>query len=109
MKNLKVLPIALLIATTSLFATEIVPDIPAKDIRVQVADLLNSPDFSLDESVTVNVMFTFSSEGDIVLLKVDSTDQNIVKYISKNLNHKMIATPGEVNRVFTLPLRINKL
>jgi len=108
MKNLKVLSIALLIATTSLFATEIVPDIPVKEIRVQVADLFETPEFYLDEDTIVNILFTFSSAGDIVVLKVDSTDKEVLKYVSKYMNHKMIQTPGEVNRIFTLPLRINK-
>jgi len=108
MRNLKVLPIALLIATSSLFATEIAPDIPVKQIRTQVADLFQAPEFNLDEDTIVNILFTFSSEGDIVVLKVDSTDKEVLNYVSKYMNHKMIQTPGEVNRVFTLPLRINK-
>ena len=108
MKNLKVLSFALLIATSSLFATEIVPDIPAKQIRTQVADLFQTPEFNLDEDTIVNISFTFSSEGSIVLLKIDSTDKEVLNYVSKYMNHKMIQTPGEKNRIFTFPLRINK-
>ena len=97
-----------LIATSSLFATEIVPDIPAKQIRTQVADLFQAPEFNLDEDTIVNISFTFSSEGSIVLLKIDSTDKEVLNYVSKYMNHKMIQTPGEENRIFTFPLRINK-
>ncbi|RXP61909.1 hypothetical protein EC396_03625 [Lutibacter sp. HS1-25] len=109
MKNLKVLLFAVaLVATTSLFATPVVPDIPAKLIGVQVTDLFSEPDFKLDQETVVDITFTFSSEGDIIILNIDSNDREIRNYIAKTMNHKMIQTPGEANRVFTLPLRINK-
>lgn len=106
MRNLKVLPIALLIATSSLFATEIVPDIPVKEIRSQVADLFKTPDFKIAEETTVTILFTFSSGGDIVVLKIGSKDPDILEYVRKSMSHKTIQTPGEENRVFTMPLRI---
>lgn len=109
MKNLKVLSIALFIATSSLFASEIVPDIPVKEIRTQVVELFDEvPDFYVEEDVLVNIEFTFSSEGDIVVLNVDSKNREILKYVRNYMNHKYIDTPGEPNRLFTLPLRIAK-
>jgi len=110
MKNLKVLAFVLVfvISTASLFATEIVPDIPVKEIRTQVADLFLDADFNIENEKIVNITFTFSSAGDIVVLKVDSKDREVLKYVSKYMNHKMIQTPGEPNRIFILPLRIKK-
>ncbi len=108
MKNLKVIAIALIISTSSLFAAEIVPDIPVKDIRNQVVDLLSDPEFKVAEEFVVNIVFTFSSEGDIVVLKVDSTNPDVIQYVRDHINHKMIATPGEPNREFILPLRITQ-
>ena len=108
MKNLKILAFAFIISTSSLFASEIVPDIPVKDIRSQVVDLLSNPEFKINEEIVVNVLFTFSSEGDIVVLKVDSQNPDVIQYVRDHINHKMIATPGEPNREFTLPLRITK-
>ncbi|MBG7629212.1 MAG: hypothetical protein IZT56_02155 [Bacteroidetes bacterium] len=110
MKNLKVLAFVLVfvISTTSLFATDVVPDIPVKQIRTQVADLFVDADFTIEKEIIVNIVFTFSSEGDIVVLKVDSKDRDVLDYVSKYMNHKMIQTPGEPNRLFTLPLRITK-
>ena len=92
MKNLKVLAFVLVfaISTTSLFAIEIVPDIPVKEIRTQVADLFVDADFAIEQETIVNIVFTFSSAGDIVVLKVDSKDREVLKYVSKYMNHKMI-------------------
>ena len=110
MKNLKVLAFVsvFVIATTGLFATNVVPDIPLKTIGTQVAELFSSANFDIENETTVNVTFTFSSEGEIVVLKVNSKDSAILNYVSKYMNHKMIQTPGEVNKIFTLPLRITK-
>lgn len=106
MKNLKIITIAFIIITSSLFAKDIVPDVPVKEIRTQVIDLFETPNFSINKELTVNVLFTFSSEGDIIVLKIDSIDPKVIKYISSQMNHKMIATPGEPNREFILPVHI---
>lgn len=108
MKNLKLLSIALFITTSSLFAMEIVPDIPVKEIRTQVVELFHTPEFVVSEEINVNITFTFSTEGEIVVLKVDSKDPEVLKYVRKYMNHKMIDTPGEPNRIFYLPLRISE-
>jgi hypothetical protein len=110
MKNLKVLLFvaAFVVSTTSLLAAPIVPDIPAKQVGEQVTELFDAPDFKVDEETVVNITFTFSSEGDIIILNIDSTDTQIKQYIAENMNHKLIQTPGEANRVFIVPLRIAK-
>jgi hypothetical protein len=108
MKNLKVFALALVITTGSLFASEIVPDIPVKEIRTQIVDLFHAPEFTFQDDLTVNIVFTFNSEGKIVVLSVDSKDPDVLNYVRKNLNSKTIDTPGEMNRVFTMPLRLTK-
>ncbi len=108
MKKLKVLALALVISTGSLFAAEIVPDIPVKEIRSQIVDLFHAPEFTLNEELKINIVFTFNSEGKIVVLSVDSKDSDVLDYVRKNLNNKTIDTPGEMNRVFTMPLRLTK-
>jgi hypothetical protein len=108
MKNLKVLLFALLLSTSVVFANNFVPDIPVKEIRSQVADLFTTPEFKVTEDIVVNITFTFSTDGDIIVLSVDSKDPEILKYVRNNLNHKYIDTPGEPNRIFSLPLKITK-
>ncbi len=108
MKKFKLLALALAIGTMSLFATTTngVPDIPAKQIRSQVSTLFTAPDFTVKEDVSVYVLFTFDSDGKIVVLRVDSKDKDVVNYVNESMNNKTIETPGEMNRVFTLPLKI---
>ncbi len=44
----------------------------------------------------------------MLLLKVGSKISDVRNYIRKNMNHKLIATPGEINRVFTVDLKFTK-
>jgi hypothetical protein len=110
MKKFKLLALALAIGTMNLFATATneVPDIPAKVIGTQISSLFTSPDFTVDEDLSVNILFTFDSEGKIIVLKVDSKDEAVINYVKMSMNHKTVEIPGEMNRVFTLPLKFEK-
>lgn len=109
MKNLKLLALAFVIGTASVFATtNSVLDVPVKQVGTQVTDLFKTPEFTVIEDHVVHITFTFSSEGEIVVLKVDSKDKDVLNYVRKHMSNKTIETPGEANRIFILPLRINK-
>ena len=70
MRKFKLLALALVIGTASLLATT-VEDVPNEEIRSQIVKLLEAPDFGVDYEMTVNISFTFSSEGEVVVLNVD--------------------------------------
>ena len=109
MKKFKLMALAIAIGTTSLFASNVeVPDVPVKKIRNQVSELFNTHDFYLNKDIYVNVTFKFSSQGKIIVLKVNSKNNDVINYIRKNMNKKRIETPGEIDRVFTVPLKFTK-
>ena len=109
MKKLKLLALALLIGSTSLFASTMGDgDTPKKEIRQQIVKLLQAPDFVVSEEITVNLVFTFSSEGEVVVLSVDSTNQDVLNFIRKNLNYKKLDLAGERDKLYTMPLKIAK-
>jgi hypothetical protein len=111
MKKFNLLALALAIGTMSLFATTTtneVPDIPVKVIATQIASLFTTPDFAIEEDLSVNILFTFDSEGKIVVLRIHSKDKDVINYVYETLNHKTIETPGEMNRAFKLPLKIKR-
>ena len=108
MRKFKLLALALVIGTASLLATT-VEDVPNEEIRSQIVKLLEAPDFGVDYEMTVNISFTFSSEGEVVVLNVDSKNRNVLNYIRKNLNYKKIQSPGERDKLYTMPLKIAKV
>ena len=108
MKKFKLLALSLVIGTASLFATT-VEDVSKDEIRSQIVELLQTPDFGIVSEMTVNISFTFSSEGEVVVLGVDSKNRNILNYVRKNLNYKKIQNPGEKDKLYTMPLKVAKV
>ena len=108
MKKFKLLALSLVIGTASLFATT-VEDVSKDEIRSQIVELLQTPDFGIVSEMTVNISFTFSSEGEVVVLGVDSKNRNILNYVRENLNYKKIQNPGEKDKLYTMPLKVAKV
>ena len=91
MRKFKLLALALFIGTASLFAGNTNnPDAPKKEIRNQIINLLGTPDFILNDDINVTITFTFSSEGEIVVLNVNSKNSDVLNFVRKNLNYKKI-------------------
>ena len=106
MRTLKLTLVALLIGTTTLLASTTNPDPAKAELRSQIAELLAEPDFTVKEDLTVNIEFTFSSEGEVVVLSIDSYDEEVVDYVRENLNYKKIVNPGKANKLYLLPLKL---
>ena len=109
MRKFKLLALALVISTTSLFASDF-NDSDTKDVmRNQIVKLLNTPNFTINNDIEVNITFTFSSEGEIVILSVDSKNQDILKYIRENLNNKKIENPGKWDKHYSMPIKVKSI
>jgi len=107
MKKLKLFTLAMLIGTASLFASEVESTKMSKDgMRSEIVQLLKTPDFTVPTEINVTITFTFSSEGELVVLGVDSKNSDVLKYIRKNLNYKKIENPGERDKLYTMPLKL---
>jgi len=107
MREFKLLALAFVIGTASLFAVNLdEPENPSKEIRNEIVKLLKSPNFIVENDMSVVLKFTFNSEGEIVVLCAGCKDKKIVDYIRKNLNHKKFNTPGERDKIYTIPLKI---
>jgi hypothetical protein len=107
MRKFKLLALALVIGTASLFATnEDEPSKVKKELRNQIVSLLETPDFKVDQDAIVNITFTFSSQGEIVVLKVGCDNCDILDYVRENLNYKKIENPGVANKLYVLPLKL---
>jgi len=108
MRKFKLLVLAFVLGTASLFAAnvETLEDVPAKVIRNQIVDLLTAPNFVIESETQIAVTFTFNSEGEIVVLSVNSKDAQILNYVRKNINGKVIEMPGERDKLYTMPLKI---
>lgn len=110
MKNLKLFVIALLIGTTGLFASETSKnETKNPTIGTQIENLLENTEFSFNNTSAVQITFTFSSAGEIVVLKVNSVDKQVLNYIRENLNGKTIKNPGERDKIYHLCLKLETI
>ena len=110
MRKFKLLAIAFVFGTISLFASNRVhSEKPKKEIRTQIVALLTTPDFVIQNEMSVAITFTFNSEGKIVVLSANSLDRNVLNYIRENLNGKQISNPGERDKIFTMSLKVEKV
>jgi len=100
--------LALVIATTTLFANNVNPDNSTKEMRNQIVTLMDAPNFEIHQEIKVTITFTFSSAGEIVVLNVDSKDSDVLNYIRKNLNQKVISNPGEKFKHYTMPFTLRE-
>lgn len=107
MKKIKLLALAFVFGTASLFAFNTNNyESPEKEIRTQIVKLLQTPDFIVEEDLNVILKFTFNSEGEIVVLCPGCKNKQIVDYIRKNLNQKKFTNPGEKDKIYKIPLII---
>lgn len=95
MNKFRLLAIALVFGTASLFANNITsPDVSKEEIRKQIIELVENSEITFESQVSINISFTFSSEGEIIVTKVDSRDKNVLTFIRKNINGKKLKNPG---------------
>ena len=103
MKNLKLFAVALF-GMTTLFASEGIED--RKEIRNQVVDLFDDAKFETKKDFKIDFTFTFNQNGEIVVLKVGSSREDIKDYIRKNVNYKKIENPGTQNQIYNMPIKV---
>jgi len=107
MRKFKLLALAFLIGTASLFAVNVDdPNDFNKEIRKQIVKLLKDSNFMVEKEMDVVLTFTFSSEGEIVVLCAGCEDLKFVNYIRKSLNYKKFETPGVRDKIYKMPLKI---
>lgn len=110
MKKAIIVIVAFLVSSVSLFANEIETSITSKDeIRTQIVDLLKDVNTNLSTEAVVDVTFTFNTDGEIVVLNVDSQNKEVLNFIRQNLNGKKIEKPGKVKREYTMPINVRFL
>lgn len=105
MRKLMTMALALAIGTASTFAMNVEPT-PKQEMRKEIVKLLDTPDFEVKNDITVHITFTFSSEGELVVLDVDSLDYDVRSYIRKNLNYKKMENPGVKDKLYSMPIKV---
>ncbi|AXT62511.1 hypothetical protein D1816_19805 [Aquimarina sp. AD10] len=112
MKKLIVLVFVIVLGFNQSFASNDKNSISTEQqIRDEVAVLLKDPEIKIEKAdLTATIQFTINTNGEVVVLNVDSHEDSVVTYIKSRLNYKKVTTEKSVttNRIFRLPLKIKK-
>ncbi|MFP2995925.1 hypothetical protein ABN763_08440 [Spongiivirga sp. MCCC 1A20706] len=113
MKKINVFLLATVFAIGSAFASETKTEpktINNAAISAEMSKLLKTPDFNVKQDVRALVKFTLNDENEIVVLSIDSKDQQVVSYIKASLNYKKLTTKVNKDELpeFKLPVTIKR-
>lgn len=103
-----VLAAALLLTAGNLFANDSKTIDPKKDLANQIGQLLDKNSFVLsDHDLTAEVLFTLNSKKEIVVISVDTEDEDLERFVKSRLNYQTVElASGEEGKMYTVPVRI---
>jgi hypothetical protein len=109
MKTIKsILVVLLLVCVTSLTAA----NGPADEKKVikqasdEIAKMLKSPSFEVTEKLTAQVSLFVNSENELVVLSVDTHNEELENYVKARLNYQKLSYGLEQGKEYKLPLTI---
>ena len=99
---------AFLIATGNVLANDTEGVKPEKSLSSQISNMLKDNSFSdMESDLTAQVRFTLNSEGEIVVLSVDTESVNLERFVKGRLNYQKVdISKVEEGKLFTVPVRI---
>lgn len=111
MKSLKLFVLALALFTINVSAAVIEPIKPTDELRIEIVDLIGSSymDEMIESEYSAEVIFTVNSKKELIILSVDSEDQEMESYLKRQLNYKKVDhKPSQPGEIYLLPVKMIK-
>lgn len=107
MKSIKTLLLLVSITFSSLLSASTTENAETIAITKDVSQLLKKPKFLLEEDVKVNVTITFNKDNEIVVLLVDSVNEEVAEFIKKRLNYSKLSVElYNKNKMYIVPVKL---
>ncbi|NNM23061.1 MAG: hypothetical protein HKO54_05890 [Flavobacteriaceae bacterium] len=109
MKTIKSIALALLLVMgTALYANNnpAAEKVKKEQVTQEIAQLLKSPRFELNETTTAQVLFVVNKDNEIVVTSVDTENWEVEDYIKYRLNYKKLDIILERGKEYKLPVTI---
>ena len=116
MKTIKTMVLAVaIICGTALNANTTEPTEPTSkttskvvktSMKNELGKLLSDSELKLDEELAFKVTFTLNEDNEVVVLKVDTKDKAVERFIQSRLNYKKLEAVGLVGQTYYLPVRM---
>ena len=96
---------AMLLVTGNVLANDTDGVKPTTSISTQISKMLSDNSFS--DELTAQIRFTLNSEGEIVVLSVDTDSTQFEGFVKSRLNYKKVDVDAiEEGKLYTVPVRI---
>ena len=108
MKTIKMLLLVVAITFSSVLSASTAPkNAETLAITTDVAKRLENPSFILEKEALANVTVTVNKNNELVVLSVDSDNQEIVDYIKGRLNYSKISVElYDKSKTYIVPVRL---
>lgn len=111
MKNVKLFILALGLFSLNLSAANLNPVKPTDDLRFEMIDLIGSNfmDEMLEDQYAADVLFTVNAERELIVLSVDSENEELETYLKRKLNYKKVNHKSSKHgEIYLLPVKMVK-
>ncbi len=107
MKKLSLVLFAALLFTAGNIMAVDPTDKPVKRLAVQIQEMLENNQFDVSEDLTADVRFTINREGEIVVLSINTKNEQMVGFVKGRLNYKKVVLEKiEEGKIYTVPVRV---
>jgi hypothetical protein len=109
MKNVKLLFVAFTLLALQATAAIASPVKPNQQLRAEIIQIIGTDcPYNLNQKeCTAEVLFTINSKGELIVLTVNSENENAESFIKNKLNYKKVTlVPTKEGELFLLPIRI---
>ena len=112
MKNLKLFVIAITLFTINATAANFHPIKPADELRIEIVDMIGSDyidEMMIADQYEANVLFTVNSKKELIVLSVDTDNEQLESYLKWKLNYKKVDyRPSKNGEIYLLPVKMVK-
>ena len=112
MKNLKLFVIALGLFSFNIAAANFHPIKPTDELRVEIVDMIGSDyidEMMIANEYEANVLFTVNSKKELIVLSVDTDNEQLESYLKWKLNYKKVNyRPSKNGEIYLLPVKMVK-
>ena len=109
MISIKMLLLVVMITFSSVLSASTAPkNAPKSTIHSDIAKRLEKPTFILEKDVLTNVTIVINKNNEIVVLSVDTENEEIIDYIKSRLNYtKVSESTYNKNIKYIVPIRLH--
>lgn len=108
MNNLKLIALAIVLSISTMSFTTKETDDVTRELQNEIVKLLGKTcDKLADETIELEVVFTISEKGQVVVICVNSENPKAESFVKCRLNYKQIKfDDSNVEKIYHLPIKV---